>query len=53
MDLVFEIESACGRQLDTVDIGGGLSTSYTSDREPEDFAYALYRYCTTLSRQDF
>ncbi len=41
--MVKEIESACGRKLDTVDIGGGLSTSYTSDSEPEDFAYALYR----------
>jgi diaminopimelate decarboxylase len=32
-----------GRSLLTVDIGGGLSTSYTEAAEPEEFAYAYYR----------
>ncbi len=43
MDFVSEIESASGRDLKTVDIGGGLSTTYTGDSEPDEFAYALYR----------
>ncbi len=43
MDLVSVIESRCGRRMRTVDIGGGLSTTYKSEEEPEGFTYALYR----------
>ncbi len=43
MDMVKEIEAECGRMLTTVDIGGGLSTTYTEDREPESFTYSRYR----------
>ena len=35
MDFVTEVERATGRQIETVDIGGGLSTSYTEPAEPE------------------
>jgi diaminopimelate decarboxylase len=44
INLVNEIESKCGRNLKTVDIGGGLSTSYTASVEPEESSYALYRF---------
>jgi len=37
LDLVKEIEESLGRKLEIVDIGGGLSTSYTEDGEPENF----------------
>ena len=43
VNLVQEIESVSGRDLKTVDIGGGLSTSYTAPVEPEESSYALYR----------
>ena len=35
MDFVSEVERVTGRQIETVDIGGGLSTSYTEPAEPE------------------
>jgi len=41
--LLSELETACPGQIKTVDIGGGLSTSYTQDEEPENFKYSLYR----------
>jgi diaminopimelate decarboxylase len=43
LDLVKEIEAITGRSLKTIDIGGGLSTSYLSPRELEDSSYELYR----------
>ena len=43
MDFVKEIESATGRPLASIDIGGGLSSSYTSPEEPEGFTYKNYR----------
>jgi len=43
MDFVAEVERVTGRQMETVDIGGGLSTSYTEPGEPEQFSYAEYR----------
>ena len=43
MDFVSEVERVTGRQIETVDIGGGLSTSYTEPGEPEQFTYAAYR----------
>ena len=42
--LVDEIESLTGRSLKTIDIGGGLSTSFTSPEEPESSSYQVYRY---------
>ena len=43
MDFVSEVEARCGRSLVTVDIGGGLSTSYAEADEPKEFAYKNYR----------
>ncbi len=43
MDIVLEIESESGRRLEMVDIGGGLSTSYKEEHEPEGFSYTVYR----------
>jgi diaminopimelate decarboxylase len=43
MDFVKDIESITGRSLTTIDIGGGLSTSYKDPNEPEDFTYSRYR----------
>ena len=43
MDFVFEAERVTGRKMETVDIGGCLSTSYTEPAEPEQFTYAAYR----------
>ena len=43
MSFVGEIESSTGRSLESVDIGGGLSTSYKSPEEPQEFAYKRYR----------
>ena len=43
MDFVAEVERVTGRQMESVDIGGGLSTSYTEPGEPEQFSYAEYR----------
>nr|ACO15662.1 Diaminopimelate decarboxylase [Caligus clemensi] len=45
MEFVHKIESCRGgRLLETVDIGGGLSTSYIlEDVEPKEFTFALYK----------
>ena len=43
MDFVDELETSVGRELDCVDIGGGLSTTYKDPEEPEAFAYRKYR----------
>eukprot|EP00095_Tigriopus_kingsejongensis_P002041 snap_masked-scaffold556_size137522-processed-gene-0.7 protein:Tk02041 transcript:snap_masked-scaffold556_size137522-processed-gene-0.7-mRNA-1 annotation:"diaminopimelate decarboxylase" len=43
MDMVQDIESACQRSLEIIDIGGGLSTTYKDCTEPEGFEYAKYR----------
>ena len=43
MDFVKEIEAVTGRKLVSVDIGGGLSTTYKDSDEPEAFAYQKYR----------
>jgi len=43
MDFVKEIESATGRRLASIDIGGGLSSSYTSPEEPGEFTFLKYR----------
>eukprot|EP00088_Acartia_fossae_P005033 TRINITY_DN12200_c0_g1_i2.p1 TRINITY_DN12200_c0_g1~~TRINITY_DN12200_c0_g1_i2.p1 ORF type:complete len:439 (-),score=89.18 TRINITY_DN12200_c0_g1_i2:17-1309(-) len=37
------LESQLPGQVKTVDIGGGLSTSYTENKEPDEFAYIKYR----------
>ena len=42
-DFVKELEAATGRALKTIDIGGGLSTDYKNEAEPEGFTFALYR----------
>jgi diaminopimelate decarboxylase len=42
--LVADIEAASGRPLTTIDIGGGLSTSFTEPVEPENCSFALYRF---------
>ncbi|TRY63185.1 hypothetical protein TCAL_02083 [Tigriopus californicus] len=43
MDLVKEIESKCKRQLEIIDIGGGLSSTYEEAEEPKSFEYGRYR----------
>lgn len=43
MDFVAELEARIGRTLETIDIGGGLSTTYKDDKEPEGFEYAKYK----------
>ena len=43
MDFMTTIEKVCPGQIKSVDIGGGLSTSYTETSEPEQFQYSLYR----------
>ena len=43
MDFVKEIESATGRLLASIDIGGGLSSSYTTPEEPGEFTFHKYR----------
>ena len=43
MDFVSEIEATCNKRLKTIDIGGGMSTSYTDVCEPEGFEYMTYR----------
>jgi len=43
MDFVHKVETVCPGQIKTVDIGGGLSTSYTQTGEPEGFEYSTYR----------
>ena len=47
MNLVAEIEASTNRPLMMVDIGGGLSTSYTSPDEEEDSSFLNYRYFQT------
>ena len=42
-DLAEEIEVKTGRPIRTVNIGGGLSSSYDSDSEPEEFSFKTYR----------
>ena len=44
MDFVKEIEAATGRKLTSIDIGGGLSSTYKDSEEPEAFAYRKYRH---------
>jgi diaminopimelate decarboxylase len=34
LELVEEIEDFCGRDLKTIDIGGGISSAYNSPTEP-------------------
>ena len=41
MDFVKEIEAATGRKLASIDIGGGLSTTYTEAEEPTAFSYRV------------
>jgi len=43
VEFLSEIERVCPGQITTVDIGGGLSTTYTDTDEPSQFAYQLYR----------
>ena len=43
MDFVYELENEIGRKLESIDIGGGLSTTYKDSNEPEQFAYKKYR----------
>ena len=43
MDMTLAIESACNRPIHTVDIGGGLSTTYVDHEEPEEFTFQKYR----------
>ena len=43
MDFVSVLEERCPAQIKVVDIGGGLSTTYTEAEEPEEFSYQKYR----------
>ena len=43
LDFIRDIEARCPGQIKVVDIGGGLSTSYTQREEPEGFTYQKYR----------
>jgi len=43
LDFIRDIEAKCPGQVKVVDIGGGLSTSYTQREEPEGFTYQKYR----------
>jgi len=43
MDFVGEVEALVPGQLAVIDIGGGLSSTYTESEEPEGFTYAEYR----------
>ena len=43
MDFVSVLEKRCPGQIKVVDIGGGLSTTYTEAQEPEEFSYQKYR----------
>ncbi len=43
MDLALEVEEVTGRRLSLFDIGGGLSSSYREEREPDKFGFARYR----------
>jgi len=42
-DFIKDIEARCGDQIKIVDIGGGLSTSYTESEEPAEFTFQKYR----------
>ena len=42
-EFIKDIEALCGDQIKIVDIGGGLSTSYTEPNEPQEFSYQNYR----------
>jgi len=43
MSFVKEVEEKCQRQIETIDIGGGLSSSYDSSKEPTGLDYQTYR----------
>ena len=43
MDFVSVLEERCPGQIKVVDIGGGLSTTYTDAEEPVEFGYQKYR----------
>lgn len=43
MDFVSVLEKRCPGQIKVVDIGGGLSTTYTDAEEPDEFSYQKYR----------
>ena len=43
MDFVSVLEERCPGQIKVVDIGGGLSTTYTESEEPVEFGYQKYR----------
>jgi len=43
MAFVREVEQICPGQIKVVDIGGGLSSSYTEPGEPEEFSFKAYR----------
>ena len=43
MAFVQEVEQTCQIKLRTIDIGGGLSTSYSDAAEPQGFEYKTYR----------
>ena len=42
-EFIKDIEALCGDQIKIVDIGGGLSTSYTEPDEPQEFSFQNYR----------
>ena len=42
MDFVHELEQI-GIKIQTVDIGGGLSSSYDSPDEPAEFSFQAYK----------
>jgi len=43
MDFIEVLEKEVPGQIKTLDIGGGLSTSYTQQEEPKEFTYQRYR----------
>jgi len=43
LDFIKDVEARCGNQIKTVDIGGGMSTSYTEPEEPAGFTFQNYR----------
>ena len=43
VNFIKDIEAVCGDQIKVVDIGGGLSTSYTETEEPQGFTFQKYR----------
>ena len=42
MDFISELEN-CGIQIKTINIGGGLSVSYTHAEDPVEFSFQKYR----------